>query len=250
MFHTLAYQKNQAAAATLVPLTAVPDQQIPTNTSGNFILPANMQLLMSVALGATLSQARINTPSLRSVLLPDIYPFIESAVPVSNPILNWYYGYGPVIPKNDPVEVDSTNSNGAGVDQQYALLWLGDGNNNLPLGPRYKMHATSTITTGNKVWGAGSITFDQVLPYGTFAVVGMQARGQNLISARLVFVGGGWRPGCLANLTTGDFPNPVFQSGALGEWGRFESNAPPTIEIFGNSAPVAQDYWLDLVKVA
>lgn len=249
MFHVLAYQKSQAAAATLVALTAVPDQQVPQNPSGNFILPANLQLYAATALGATLAQARLNTPSLRSILLPDIYPFIEAAVPPTAPYLDFKYGYGPVIPKNDPVEVDTTNSNGAGVDQEYALLWLGDGNLSVPQGPRFTMHATGTITVGNKVWGAGSITFDQILPYGTFAVVGFAARGANLIAARLVFVGGGWRPGCLAQIAVGDFPNPVFRSGSLGEYGRFESNAPPTVELFGNAAPTTQDFWLDLVKV-
>lgn len=249
MFHLLAYQKSQAASAALVALTGVPDQQVPTNTSGNFILPANLQLMGASAFGANLSQARINTPSLRSVLLPDIYPFIEAVAPPTLPQINWYYGYGPTIPKNDPLEVDSSNSNGAGVDQQYALIWLGDGNYSTPQGPRFKMHATGAITNGNKVWGAGSVTFDQVLPYGTFAVTGFNCRGANLIAARIVFVGGGWRPGCMANIAVGDFPNPVFTSGTMGEYGRFESNAPPTVELFGNAAPTTQDFWFDLVKV-
>lgn len=250
MFHLLAFQKSQASAATLVALTPAVDQIFPQNSNGQYIMPLNAKLEAATALGATLGQARINTPAFRQVALPDIYPTIIAATPPTAPYIDYKYGYGPVIEKNNPLEVDTTNTNGAGVDQQYAGLWMGDGNYNLPSGKKWTFHATAAITLGNKVWGSGSFTFDQVLPYGTFAIVGMNVVGANLLFARIVFVGGGWRPGVLCNTTYGHFPNPLFRAGALGEYGRFESNAPPQIELFGNAAPTTQEIWLDCIQIA
>jgi hypothetical protein len=41
----------------------------------------------------------------------------------------------------------------------------------------------------------------------------------------------------------------MFRGGRMGEFGQFESTAPPILELFGNAAPTTQTIYLDLIPV-
>jgi len=250
MFHLAAFGGLQNPNVTFLPIAPIPDQQIPNNQNNQFIMPSNVQIWAAYMLGGNLIRGRINNPTLRQVGLPDIFPFSRGNTNPSLAQLDYLYGFGPVLPKNDPLEIDTSTDAGA-VTSNWAFVWLSDQNRNVPVGPAYKIHATSPgAAAPGFTWQPQALTVDQVLPYGTYSIVGMQCQAVNMLAGRLIFVGGGWRPGTLAVNAVGDQPNPLFQSGNLGEFGRFESNAQPSAEIIANGAVGTVNWYLDLVKIA
>ena len=78
----------------------------------------------------------------------------------------------------------------------------------------------------------------------------MRASSAGLIAARLVFSQYPWRPGCIASDTLGEQSAPIFRFGALGIWGEFSHNTPPTVDFFSLSADTSQTVDLDLVLLS
>jgi hypothetical protein len=142
-----------------------------------------------------------------------------------------------------------TNSNPGAAQDQWGLLWLSDG----PLvpveGDIFTVPATNTTTLTANAWTNGALTFSSDLPRGRYAVVGMRARSAGLVAARLVFIGGRWRPGVLGTDTVGDIEAPMFRLGGMGEFGQFEDDEAPSVDFLSISADSAQDVILDLIQV-
>lgn len=248
MFHLLAYTANQAVTATPVALTALTDVYATISPNGNYFLPRDLRVGMGYAQGPNITQARINSPTLRQISLPHIQPVATASAPPSNQQFVPLLQNGPSIPAADELSVETTNGGGA-AERQFALLWMHDGNLNVPVGDRITVRATATNTGGNLVWSASTFALDQLLPNGRYAVIGMDIVGANLIAGRLVFPESGPKPGVLARQSLGVFPNPIFRNGRLGTFGQFESTAPPSLEILGSAAGTTQTLFLDLVKV-
>lgn len=246
MFHLGVMTASQAVVATPTALVAIQDGWL-TVANSQYTLPQAMRILASFAQGANIGQARINTPSLRTIALPSIVPVQLSATVVSLFPITGPMSRGPLIPQNDQIIIETTNGGGGG-EQQTGALWLGDGLKNVPSGDIITCRATSSTTVGNLVWGQGTFTFDTGLPYGRYAIVGLDVFGANLLFARLVFPNQGPKPGVLARATQSILPAPTFRNGNFGVFGEFWSTAPPSIELFGSAAPVTQTMFIDLVK--
>ena len=77
----------------------------------------------------------------------------------------------------------------------------------------------------------------------------MRAYETGLMAARLVFVGGTWRPGVpgCGGIDTEDLK--VFRRGRSGAFGEFEFDQPPSMDILSDRAVTAQNYALDLIQV-
>jgi hypothetical protein len=69
------------------------------------------------------------------------------------------------------------------------------------------------------------------------------------IAGRLVFVGGTWRPGVLAQVAVSDKRPDVFRNGNLGIFGEFEHDQPPTIDVLTTGATGAAEVYLDLIQI-
>lgn len=249
MFTLLAYTKSQAIVATPTALTAIFDGYASISpVSGNYLLPKPMYWMAGIGIGANIGQARLNTPSLRQVSLPQMFPLNVGAAPVSLlPIVN-YGRNGPMIPATDEISFETTNG-GGGAEQQFGLLWFSDGNMNVPAGDIITVRGTATNTGGNLTWGPSTFTFDQVLPSGNYSIIGMDVIGANLIAARLRLPNIPQLPGVLARQAQATLPNLMFRNGAMGEFGRFANTAPPNIEVLGSAAGTTQTILLDLVKL-
>lgn len=140
----------------------------------------------------------------------------------------------------------------AGDDRQAtALVWLGDGNlgNPYPGLPMFTVRFTAAIAGVAYSWQNGAITFEQNLPVGLYAVMGMHVITDSGIGARLVFSGQGARPGCLAYDAIEDISNQVFRNGNLGVWGTFHTHSPPTLDILCRTTDATQEGFLDLIKI-
>lgn len=250
MHNLVACFKNVAQNAALDNVTPVTDPLVTVQNS-RFIFPSQVDIGCILVNNPDGSRARINTPSLRNIALPEIYPAKITAENGSNPPI-----MGPMwgtlrIPQNDEFGVEVSRA-GAGAADVFVGIWYAPGRTPAPQGPVITLRATSTITLTAGTWVAGSLTFDQSLPYGRYAVVGMQAICGDAMFARLAFPGQTqYRPGVPNIEAYGDYVNPqVFRFGNFGLFGVFDSTAQPLIEVLGHTAgSEAGVYLLDLVKV-
>lgn len=238
-----------AQDATLANLTPVNDSLV-TVQNNKFVFPyeANLgALLVNVPDG---SRAQINTPSLRSIALPELYPVKITAENGTNPPI-----VGPLwntmrIPMNDEFGI-SVSRAGAGAADSFAGIWFAPAFTPAPGGPVISLRATFTITLTAGTWVLGNLTFDQSLPYGSYAVVGMQVTCGDAMLARLSFPGNTqYRPGVPVVETYGSYVNPqVFRNGQFGLFGVFNSTAQPSIEVLGHTAGAETGtVLLDIVK--
>jgi hypothetical protein len=82
-----------------------------------------------------------------------------------------------------------------------------------------------------------------------YEIVGMDVFGTNLLGARLIFAGGGWRPGVLARNAVASVPNEMFLDGDVGALGQFDSVTLPQLEIYVEAANSAQEIYWDIVRL-
>lgn len=248
MIDLIAYDQSQDSSAALVNVAAVPDEHVRV-VGDDIVIPdgrANIGAVM--AIGATISAARLVSPSLRRIVNPDITPLNIGAEPVLDSYLRMWDS--PM-----PLEAgESLNFQAAetvsGAEREIGLVWLTDGPINSVSGNIRAIRATNGSTLVANAWTNGALTFGQTLPVGDYDVVGMAAFSAGLIAARLVFQNENpTRPGCVGYDTEAEGPQQHFRNGTLGVWGRFNTNAPPTVDFLSISTDSAQVVFLDVLKV-
>lgn len=251
MHNLVAFYKSVAQDAVLDNLTPVTDPLVTVTANNRVIFPMDYLIGAVQLFGANVQRGRINSPSFRTIALPEIYPVKITADQGTNPVL-MLPGWGNFrIPRNDEFGIDVSHG-GAGAEDVFAGIWVTDQYRPAPTGPVYTMRATATIVLTVGTWVQGSLTFDQVLPYGRYAVVGMQATVNDGVYARLTFPGNSqYRPGVPCVEAVGSYVNPqTFRFGAFGSFGVFDSTAQPGVEVLGNVAgSEACVFLLDIMKV-
>ncbi len=250
MFHLAAWYENLDPGGVLTPIAAVVDQSV--FTSGNDIrVPTQMPNIVGQAClvnDASAAAAQIQSPSLRAMVNLDIEPLVAAAV-FGSPPEGLFHPLAPIsVVADEPVNF-AIESDPAAIQHHYGLIWFGDGPQQPVPGNIFSVRATSALTLGQGVWINGTLSFSQTLPLGRYTIVGMRARGANLVAARLVFVGGAFRPGVPAVNALGDEDPMVFRYGRHGTFGVFHSNTPPTVDALGIT-DTAQSYVFDLLQVA
>lgn len=249
LHHLVAWGASVNLAGVSTAIAAVPDPVI--TTSGNDVrVPAGLPFIMGASsLNGNVGPltAQITSPSLRAVVNLDIEPIIAALVWGSFPEqLVRPDSPTPVVP-NESLN-HFANATGGGATEVYGLAWMCDGPQQQVKGPIYTIRATAAAALAANTWVNSNLTFSQVLPAGSYQVVGMRARGANLVAARLVFVGGTWRPGVPAVNAVGNVDPWYFRNGYLGVWGQFDNTTPPTVDCLGVTDN-AQTIDLDIIKV-
>lgn len=249
--HTLAaFYKSVTNGSTYDSLTAVSDQSLTTSSNGKYIFRNNQKVLAAHVSGVNLTAARIDAPSLRSFMLPELVPTNPAATIATRPPIVDYKAFGPTVLRNEEVAVQVSRG-GADAQPVFAGLWISDRVVPAPAGPIFTAVATFTITLVAGGWVAGSLTFNQTLPAGEYSVVGCRTVCGDAGFSRLIFPGdNNYRPGNIVNAAYADFTQPdYFGKGALGKWGDFASTAQPNIEIFGLVAGAESGTaYIDLIK--
>lgn len=252
-FHLLAYSVTGGAALTDGDVTAPADQSF-SRRNGHFIFSEPYNLIAAWALGATITRARLNVPTINAVARHQIWPVEVGTVVPARVYVQDMRTYPMPLPMNEEIAIEATN---AAAEQATAIMTIAPPgwNMNLPRGlQRLTVRATGAVTLTAFTWSAlGAITFAENLRGGWFSVVGMQCFCAGMLAIRLVFPrmeaynGRILRPGVLGQNAIANAPAD-WQMGGLGEFGRFHSFEPPQIECFGNAAGAAvQEIRLDLV---
>ena len=247
-FHLSAFRGSVTNGTTNTAIAGVLDGILSRSSGNNFLAPEGSTIWGAIGGGVNASRQRINTPAVRQVALPMIAP-LGTGVTATNPQnLSVYGAQGPRPKDADEVSVEATHSDAA-PQIQWALMWWRFGRKEWTPGIRYRVRYTAAITGVVGSWALGAMTFDQTLPSGYYQIQGMDAFGANLLGARLVFPGGGWRPGVLAHNTLSTVPRSEFVDGSLGVFGEFDSVNVPQLEIYVEAANSAQEGFLDLVRL-
>lgn len=247
-FHLGAFRGSVTNGTTNTAIAGVADNILTKAASGAFFAPPGGRIRWASAGGINASRARINTPVLRMVGLPYIAPLNQTVAAPSPPNLADYGQFGPAPFATDEVSVESTHTDAA-AQIQYALMAFSFGRVEPGSGMRYRLRWTAAITGVVGSWASGALTFDQTVPAGDYQIIGMDAFGTNLLGARLIFPGGGWRPGVLARNAVNSVPHDMFLRGDLGCFGQFNNTAIPQLEVYVEAANSAQEGYFDVIKL-
>jgi len=247
-WHLAAYYATLTNGSTNAQVAAIQDNVLTRTTANNYILPQPGKLFAMYSAGVSITRARVNTPSLRYVGLP-YSGLVNGALAVPSPQNVTVWGdQGPMLPTADEISVEHTLGGGA-PEVEYSLVWFQFQNRPVPIGQTYRILFTAAITGVAGAWASGVMTPDSTLPAGRYAIVGMQAFGTNMAAARLIFPGGGYRPGVLAANSNVGVPQNVWTNGRMGLYGTFDSVNVPTLEILAIGANTAQTVYLDLQRI-
>lgn len=249
MFTLVGYTANVETNNQLTYITPLADQHVRVE-GNNIIVPSAFSNLASVyALGASITGARVESPSLRRVLLRDVAVYDKATVPVYVPSLEDMFTNPMGLDPTEPLRF-LAREDAAGASRLTGLIWLADGPLTPVGGDIYTVRATAAGVNAPYVWTNVPLDIDQTIPAGTYQVVGLAAYTDNVIAARLVFVGESQRPGCLGAASPAGGPTTLFRRGNLGIWGEFEHSQPPTVDVLTAGVVSAFEFYLDLVKVA
>lgn len=247
MFTVVGWTESQDSA-TLVNIAALADPHV--RVEGDFVAvpDAVNQLAMLYALGPDLTQAQLQSPSLRRILNYQIGPLDLAAEPTSVPPMI-DLSRSPIVLDPEEQLAALASEGGAGATRATVLAWLAD-KPLLPVnGDIRTVRATNTSTLVANAWTNGGLTFDQTLPEGRYQLVGARGISAGLQAFRFVGVGWDWRPGAIGFDSNADVENPMFRNGGLGVWLEFKHNTPPTVDFLSNSADSSQVVFMDLIKM-
>lgn len=251
MFHLACFAgaKTDNTANEILP--AVIDNAWTVSANQRYIAPSRLNIFAAQALNDAITRARINAPSLRLFGLPEINPPTVANVQ-GTPSVDWWGDYGPTVQQTEEFGVDTSNG-AATVDFAYAGLWCRGRLSPAPMGKATTVVGTASVTQIARGWAQQTITLEQTLPYGRYAVVGFKCVITNGLFARLIFPNGGqWRPGvpCVASIGVED-PRQLFRHGRAGLFGTFDSTAQPVLETLANTAGAqTATVLLDLVDIS
>lgn len=229
-------------------LTAVADQ-IASTDGGQFFFPEDVKLVAAWVGSATLDRARLSSPELRQIFIPYLVPATQSLLVPDNPNIvdlrdNPYYLRG-----LERFQVEATSTIAMGNETCTAALFVMSQYNPAPTGGSFWIRATGTTTVTAGAWSDVTLTFDQQIARGRYAIIGGEAKGATIIAWRLILDSQFYRPGGLGKLNNGRRSADLFRNGGLGNWGEFLSTSLPRLQLYCTGADTSQDLWLQVVRV-
>lgn len=260
MFTTIAFYESRAGTTALSEVAALADQHVAVNGDNVTVPPSWNQIIaawsgMSNATD-TLVAARLSAPSMRDKTLLDLANLEAIAAggtlePTAPTPLNVYVDRPVQLVSGEFLNLLQASSGTTAANLCTGVIFLGDGNygNSLAGKPIQTVRATSGTTLTANAWTACTLTLDQQLQAGRYAIVGMRAQSAGAKAARLVMQESPARPGCIAYDSNGDIEHPMFRSGHMGVWGTFVHTAIPQVEFLSLSADTAETVYLDIVKI-
>lgn len=251
MFTLAAFYSSIANGVAYSGIAAAIDQSMTQDGGGRLQSPGDWNVIAAHALVPNGTAARINAPSLRSLVLPEVQPIKVGTTTATGDGPIEYWNKGPRLVNAEGFQPEISRG-GAGAGDCYAGIWIGPSYTPARSGRAFTLPATSALTTVKGAWVLGALTLGQSLPAGRYAVVGMAAQWAGALYARLVYPGAAlYRPGVVGQVAYGDYPwTQSWRMGQGPDFGEFVFNSQPSIEVFSTAAAaVTVTVWLDLVKI-
>jgi len=248
MWHLAAFEQSIDPANALVVINAIREETLFVNGADLRVPTALPNIIGAAATinDASLVRAQIQSPSLRVFANLDVEPIINGLV-FGSPPEQSFWPESPVAVTADEALNFAVQSDPAAAAIHRGFIFLSDGAQTPVTGRMFTVRCTGAATLVTGTWVNGNLTFGQTLPAGQYIIVGMRARGTNLVAARLVFPEQIPRPGVLAVNAIGDTDPYWTRFGRMGVFGTFPHTNPPTVDALGVT-DTTQVYELDLVR--
>jgi hypothetical protein len=259
-FTTIAFYESRTGTTALSEVAALADQHVAVN-GDNITVPPSWNQILAAWAGMsnatdTLVSARLSAPSMRDKTLLDLANLEAIAAggtlePSSPTPLNVFLDRTVQLVSGEFLNLLMAATGTTAANLCTGVVFLGDGNYNNPYAgqPIQTVRATAATTLVANAWTACTLTLDQQLQAGRYAIVGMRAQSAGAKAARLVMQETAARPGVIAYDSNGDIEHPMFRSGHMGLFGTFVHTAIPQVEFLSLSADTAETVWLDIVKI-
>ncbi len=269
--HVVAYF-NSSVSTSLTDVQALTDGVIPVSNFGISAIPPRAQpaddlhLIAAAAASSTVQRARVYTDGMRPFGPHYIRPAQASGAGVGplfpdNPRLMTLFHTPILLPRSEQIHVEAVTA--AAVGEPFVcLLWVASQLQPLPAaGTDVRwIRYTNTDTVSPNGWfrlTSANTAFEQSLPGGVYAVMGMEHFSATAQAARLVFAGQSERPGVIAMNSAGGAAggvtgrnHPAFYDGSLGVFGQFQNGNWPGIEVLCNGADTSAEGYLWVAKVS
>lgn len=196
----------------------------------------------------TLVRARMVSPTNRQITLPFIRPIQAALLPPTNPNVCDFRDNPFRINALEEFSIEGTDS-AAGPNNCTAIVGLSESFEPVPRGNIFTLRGTSVTAAVANTWTQLVTTWDDALPAGQYAVVGMTAFATNQLAARLIFENQVVRPGSVGQVAEANRNHDMFRKGGLGTWGRFMSTRMPVVEVLNNGTDAAHTIYLDIVRL-
>lgn len=247
MHHTIGWRLS-STDATLVDQTPVPDELMLVQ-NGHFVPQVDWGVLFAYVGAATLNRARFVSPAFRQITTPWIRPQGTAIVPLDEPNIADYRDNPLKIRALEELALEAMQTTGGAAVIAAVAGITKTGIQPAPRGDVFTMRGTGTTTVTAGAWTQATITWQDTLPTGTYAVVGLEAVSVTGLAARLIFEEQWERPGAVAQSLVSGNGHAMFRKGGLGIWGRFNANRMPNIQMLCNAADTAQEIFLDFIRV-
>jgi hypothetical protein len=250
-FTLVAWSESIDGALTWSNIAAVQDQHVKTD-GDKITVPAYDNIVGSYALiGALGVEARLISPTLRRTNPLYSTPVELVITPPTDPALMYHPDCPIKVTQNESLEAEVLTDHATG-EENTMLAFLSDGVLSPIKGEIFPVNCEITLAQSIGAWTFSEVTFPDSLPVGDYMICGARLIAAGAIAFRFVFVGGdGWRPGgiCAALANSRD---PYHQRwGRMGEWGKFNTVQPPSIEVLGSADAASATYqvYIDILKV-
>jgi len=250
LFTTIAWSESIDLAATLQNITACTDQSMKVVGDSVYINQFNKLIGGMAFCGATGTQARFVSPSLRRFQPHNIHPLNLALVPSAT------FQHDVDDYKVKTLDIDEQleaqlNGDPAAAEQVSCAAWLADAEIKEVYGDITSVRFSFTLAQLAGQWAFSAITFIDDLAVGTYDCVGMAVVVSGGVIARLVPVGAYNRPGVpCCQTAAGQDPKKTFRNGHMGTFCTFPHNNPPSIEVMSSAAVGSATYYgvLDLIQ--
>ena len=252
--------------------------QVTYISAGALLAPLVNGVQVSVALskvhsifgvGAHLDHIRPQAASFLPLPYPTLGPNNRSAAVESPPRFHDFSVQPIPLRPTEEFDIFATQDSGAG-ENEAVFVQFTDGNNEQPPslvnipgingnGRYFTAHGTGSTTLTANAWTQCTVSLDQALPAGYYAMIGARAFSAGALAFRIQpQIEPLWRPGGVAVQAYDQmdppgqraFPITDRHYGGWGVWVKFFQNVVPYVQMWSTSADTAEEFWFDLVKLS
>jgi hypothetical protein len=247
-WHIVAYSATTPLNSVNADTAFVSDLGVVPTFNGHALLPGDFMLSFAVAMGATLSRARLDSGQLRVLGQPYIHPINPAVLPTANPNVAWWFRQPFKLPQRE--EIAAQLSNGA-AEVETVILGLHKSYDPWPAGNVWIVRFTNTTATvANKWTNIGQPTMETALPVGTYSMLWSDLQSANGQAHRWVFPPTvGLRPGFLSQTSVSNRNPYDYYEGVLGTMGQYVNDVLPFIEVLCNGADASYEGRMAIVRV-
>lgn len=249
-FTVVAYSESQDLGGAFGNVAAVADQSMRTNGDSIVIGDYNRFIGAMSVMGASNTLTRLVSPSLRRKAPHYVRNLNLGIVPGSPPLHDVDIGKKITLDTDEQLQVEAL-ANPAAAEQGSVVVFLANGDLTVVDGEIFTVRAQITLAQLAGAWAFSDLDILDVLPAGSYDVVGFNPVIAGGVVARLIFSGQTNRPGAPCDQVLNAVENTrIFRNGYLGIWGTFDQNSPPAVEVLSSAAAASATYevTLDLIK--